>query len=275
MKARVRKTQKSIHESPILTTTGAAGNVYVDKVAVGPVTATVQAVEAATSVSSQFVTGLQDGIVGLGFIEGNGCSPNSCYGFMHQVANNVPKVLFSAALRHAAPGVYDIGFIDPTKYTGALTYTDVVDLQGGGYWEFLANGYSVGSGAEQTSSIDAIADTGTSLALVDDAIVNAFYAPVSGAVYNSTYGAVIFPCSSASQLQSLSYYINGVKKTMPGSYGVYSTLSSPAGYCYGGIQSNDNVGFTILGDVFLKSQYVVFDVCLKRLGFAQQAGVTV
>lgn len=238
-------------------------------------TATVQAVEAATSVSTTFTSGTQDGIVGLGFIEGNQCTPNSCYGFMHQVANNVPKVLFSAALRHNAPGEYDIGFIDPSKYTGSIVYTDVVDMQGGGYWEFLAQGYSIGSGVEQVGNIDAIADTGTSLALVDDAIVNAFYADIAGAAYNSTWGGVIFPCPSASQLQSLSYWINGAKRTMPGSYGVYGTLSSPAGYCFGGVQSNDNVGFTILGDVWLKSQYVVFDVCLQRLGFAQQVGVVV
>lgn len=254
---------------------GASGIVNVDSVAVGGVTATVQAVEAATSVSTQFVNGIQDGIVGLGFIEGNQCSPNRCYGFIHQLAGVLPKTLFTATLRHNAPGEYDLGFIDSSKYTGSLVYTDVSDIQGNGFWEFVASGYSLGNGAQVSGSIDAIADTGTSLALVDDAIVNAYYANAAGATYNDTLGGVIFPCSSASSLPSLSFYINGAKRTMPAGYGVYGTLSSPAGYCFGGIQSNGDMGFSILGDVFLKSQFVVFDFCLQRLGFAQQAGVAV
>lgn len=60
---------------------------------------------------------------------------------------------------------------------------------------------------------------------------------------------------------------------MPGSYGVYLKIGDAANTCYGGVQSNSGAGYTIMGDVFLKSQFVVFDVHVPRIGFGQQTGV--
>ena len=81
---------------------------------------------------------------------------------------------------------------------------------------------------------------------------------------------------------------------MPGSYAIYGPAGI-AGYvdqnpltvllanvlisvnrqCFGGIQSNQGSGLTIIGDIFLKSQFVVYDRTVPRVGFAQQKGVTV
>lgn len=165
------------------------------------------------------------------------------------------------------------GYIDPGLFTGAVTYAPTNDNLGGGYWEFNSGGYSLNNDSKINLKMDSIADTGTSLLLADDAVVSAFYAPLPSAYYDSTYGAMCFACNETDLLPDLSYYIGGGKHTMPGSYGVYGQVSTPAGYCYGGVQSNSGIGFTILGDVFLKSQYVIFDYGKKRIGFAQQAGV--
>jgi aspergillopepsin I len=63
--------------------------------------------------------------------------------------------------------------------------------------------------------------------------------------------------------------ISGYEATVPGSLMNYG--SSGDGSCLGGLQSNAGIGFSIFGDIFLKSQYVVFDASGPQLGFAPQA----
>jgi aspergillopepsin I len=52
----------------------------------------------------------------------------------------------------------------------------------------------------------------------------------------------------------------------------YAPLSEGSTTCFGGLQSDAGVGFSIFGDIFLKSQYVVFDQSTgsPRIGFGQQ-----
>jgi aspergillopepsin I len=48
-------------------------------------------------------------------------------------------------------------------------------------------------------------------------------------------------------------------------------LQQQGSACFGGLQSSGSIGVNIFGDVFLKSQYVVFDSEGPQLGFAPQA----
>lgn len=57
----------------------------------------------------------------------------------------------------------------------------------------------------------------------------------------------------------------------PGKHIKMSAIDEEGSSCFGGIQSNSGMSFSIFGDVFLKSQYVVFDPEKPRLGFAPQA----
>jgi aspergillopepsin I len=171
--------------------------------------------------------------------------------------------LFAVALKHGQPGVYDFGFTDSSKYTGSIVYTDVDSSQG--FWSFSVDSYTAGS--RSGAGFDGIADTGTTLLLLDDTIVSQYYSQVSGAKNNNNAGGYVFPCSAT--LPDFSVSISGYEATVPGSLMNYG--SSGDGSCLGGMQSNAGIGFSIFGDIFLKSQYVVFDASGPQLGFAPQA----
>ena len=208
-----------------------------------------------------------DGLLGLAFGSINTVMPVPQKTFFESVLSSLPKPIFTAALKHGKPGSYDFGYIDSTKYTGAITYTPVNSANG--FWEFTATGYSIGS-TFYASTLDTIADTGTSLIYVPATAARNYYRQVSGAQNNYNAGGYIFPCSS--MLPDFSITIGAVSHTVPGSYINYSPYGN--GYCFGGIQSSAGIGINILGDVFLKSQYVVFDhgsTGSPRIGFAQQS----
>ncbi|KAK7703742.1 hypothetical protein SLS57_010779 [Botryosphaeria dothidea] len=250
---------------------GASGKVYADKVVVGGVTATSQAVEAATSVSTSFTQDTDnDGLLGLAFSTINTVEPESKKTFFDTVGDSLAKKLFTVTLKKGEAGSYDLGYIDDSKYTGEIVYVDVDTSNG--FWEFKPSAYAVGDGATQTATIDAIADTGTTLLYLPRDVVSAYYEQVSGAQYSSNYGGYIFDCST--DLPAFSLVINGEKRTVPGSYVNYAPASGSQ--CFGGIQRDDGIGFSIVGDIFLKSQFVVFDASstTPRLGWAQQAGVS-
>jgi hypothetical protein len=77
---------------------------------IGPVTATSQAVEAATSVSSAFTQDTDsDGLVGLAFSSINTVTPKAASTFFDTVKGELDQALFAADLVKGAAGSYDFG----------------------------------------------------------------------------------------------------------------------------------------------------------------------
>jgi Eukaryotic aspartyl protease len=69
-----------------------------------------------------------------------------------------------------------------------------------GFWEFTSTQIAIGNSQPQTvtgGSGTAIADTGTSLLIVDPPVVSAYWSQVSGALNSAQSGGVVFPCDSA------------------------------------------------------------------------------
>lgn len=247
---------------------GASGVVFADQVVVGPVTATRQVVEAATSVSSTFASNSNDGLLGLAFSAINTVRPNQAKTFFDTVKPTLKQALFTADLKAGAAGAYGFGFIDNTRYTGPITYTPV--LSRNGFWEFNAGNYAIGSGGTRGTIGDAIADTGTTLLYLPPDIVADYYSNVRGAGYDQNQGGYTFPCRSS--LPSFSATIGGTAFAVPGRLVNYAPIDNAGTTCFGGIQRDTGLPFSIFGDVFLKSVFVVFDQTQSspRLGFARQ-----
>ncbi|KAA8652692.1 hypothetical protein EYZ11_007965 [Aspergillus tanneri] len=246
----------------------ASGDVYKDTVNIGGVTANGQAVEAASKISQQFTQDKNnDGLLGLAFSSINTVKPKPQTTFFDTVKSQLDSPLFAVTLKYHAPGTYDFGFIDKSKYTGEIAYAKVDNSQG--FWQFTADGYGVGDGQTNSNSITGIADTGTTLILIDDTVVEDYYKNVDGAKQDQQAGGYVFPCST--ELPNFTVVIGSYKAVVPGKHINYAPVQEGSQSCFGGIQSNSGLGFTIFGDVFLKSQYVVFDSQGPRLGFAKQA----
>src|ERR1700760_2686271 len=76
----------------------------------GQVTATSQAVEAATSISSAFVSDTDnDGLVGLAFSSINTVSPKPVNTFFDTVKSSLDQAVFCADLKKGEAGSYDFG----------------------------------------------------------------------------------------------------------------------------------------------------------------------
>lgn len=122
---------------------GAAGTVGTDTVAIGGATATKQAVELATAVSSSFVMDTaNDGLVGLAMSSLNTVKPTQQTTFFDTIMPQLAAPVFSVNLKNDSTGTYQFGGIDNTAYTGQLTS---VPVQAGGFWQVASPTFTVGS----------------------------------------------------------------------------------------------------------------------------------
>lgn len=175
---------------------GASGNVGTDTVDIGGVTVTSQAIGMATDVSDTFIKDTNsNGLVGLGFSKSNTVKPNKQLTFFDNVLPSLAQPVFTADLRQDEVGAYEFGAIDATRFAGDLTWAPIDPSRG--FWEFPSTKFRVGTG-DLLSALggSAIADTGTTLMLVNPAVVNAYYGQVEGAVNNLTAGGITFPCDT-------------------------------------------------------------------------------
>ncbi|KIN05079.1 hypothetical protein OIDMADRAFT_101895 [Oidiodendron maius Zn] len=264
----------------------AKGDVYTDKVTLGGITVT-QAVECATSVDDTDDNDHKlDGILGVGFNSGGGVfgilQTDQPDPQMTLVENAFPQLvsgLFTADLNFNQNGVYNFGYIDQARFTTPITYMPVRNFNN---WIVETSGYQIGNNGAQSVTWKALIDTGTTNVLLPPSVVDAYFAAAPQAKKQSE-GVYYVPCDATTAAlpnftitftppQPVASFIQpsssgGINTrpynaVIPGKYFIGNPTGKNDGMCQGGM---NNMGAEqpwdiILGDVFLMTQLVVFDV---------------
>jgi len=226
-----------------------------------------QAVEIASKLSDQFQQGMGDGLCGLAFDTINCVQPTPVRTPVDNMAlqGDIPATsqLFTAYLSSykdkdaGDTSFYTFGTIDQQVVNGQpINYTPV-DVTNG-LWQFASTSAVVNNVAIPLASNSAIADTGTTLAMIDDVTCKAIYAAIPGSKYDSTQQAYIYPSSTpVSSLPVVQFAIGDKLLTMHQDDLGFADVGN--GMVYGSCQSRGNLPFSIFGDAVLKSMYCIFD----------------
>ncbi|KAJ1679751.1 hypothetical protein EV182_001401 [Spiromyces aspiralis] len=253
----------------------ASGNLMIDSVTIGNLTVPNQVIGLATDESSAYQTDVVDGLLGLAY-----SSASSIPGELHALSfiDNVfendllKEPLFSVFLKRNGDvnyaGEYLFGAIDKSRYKGELTWAPVTRDK---FWEITVNGGRFTDSSGETHKLNisggAIVDTGTTLLVMNQQQATEFHKRITGASNNSLYGW-IFPCDAAAvNPGSLEFEIGSAYFSVPVSDIVREPVKDLEGQCFSGVTSG-NVPLMILGDVFIKNNYVVFDRGNNRVGLA-------
>jgi len=250
----------------------ASGNVFTDVVSVGDVSIPNQAVELAEKLSPSFLQeGGSDGLLGLAWPALNTVKPSiQATPVQNMIKQNlIPLPLFTANLdKGDNKGFYTFGVIDAAKAgvsESDIQYTDVDNSQG--FWMFSSTTATVNGKTIPLTGNTAIADTGTTLALVSDTLVKEIYKAIPGSKMDSAQGGFVFPEDAT--VPDVALAVGDSMFTINAADFAYGTATN--GMLFGGIQSRGDNPFDILGDIFLKSVYVIFDQGNTRIGMAQRS----
>jgi len=239
-----------------------------DSVTVGSVTVpNLLFAEAVKEPGVAFIAAHFDGIMGFGFpeISVNGMTP-FFQGALAAGAIKEAKFAFYLEKSGSTGGELSLGGADSTKYTGDFTYTPITTK---GYWQFSVAAVTVG-GNSFASTTEAIADTGTSLLVVPTTVFTSLLTKFpAGAVKPLLHGEYMVDCSKVSTLPTISFSIGGKEFALEGSDYVLNVQ----GQCLLGFLGLDvpppRGPLWILGDVFLRKYYTVFDYGNAQIGFAK------
>ncbi|KYO41671.1 pepsin A precursor isoform B [Alligator mississippiensis] len=206
-----------------------------------------------------------DGILGLAFpsISSSGATPV----FDNVMSQNlVSQDLFSVYLSsNDEEGSFVMfGGIDQSYYSGSLNW---IPLSAETYWQITVDSITMGGQAVAcTSGCQAIIDTGTSLLAGPPSAISNIQSTI-GATQDSN-GQYVISCSAIDSLPSIIFTINGIELSVPASaYIIESQGSCASGF--EGIDIPTNSGeLWILGDVFIRLYYAVFDRANNQIGLA-------
>ena len=165
------------------------------------------------------------------------------------------------------------GGVNSEKYNGELQTLPIISEGDGQYAEFIIALTAMGESGNTGSIINgiqigALLDSGSSLMYLPNNITNAIYNAV-GAQYDKSQGAAFIDCSLANTDSTIDFTFSGVTIQV-----AWNELIIPIGSDNGQTQciigiSPSNGQSAVLGDTFLRSAYVVYDIDSNEISLAQ------
>ncbi|XP_069059187.1 pepsin A-like [Pleurodeles waltl] len=204
-----------------------------------------------------------DGILGLGYpsLAADGATPvfDNLWS-QGLISQNLFSVYLSA--NEDSGSVVTFGGYNPSYYRGNINW---VPLSSKGYWQINLQSITMnGNVIACNGGCQAIVDTGTSLIAGSYSGVSSIQNAI-GATQNSN-GEYSVNCNTMGSLPDIVFTINGVQYPVPASAYINQSKHS----CTSNFQTT-GAGLWILGDVFIREYYVVFDRAGDYIGLAPLA----
>lgn len=207
-----------------------------------------------------------DGILGLGFSSIS--IDNTPTVFDNAIKQNaVDQPVFAFYLGDNADGELTFGGYDASKFSGELEF---VKLESATYWEIALDSVAAGdyhsTPNDDGSATTAIVDSGTSL-LTGPKKEIAKLAAAFGAKPNFM-GQYTIDCAKVPSLPDVEFTIAGKVYTVPGPSSVIQAQGTCL-FAFMGMDFPKPGPQWILGDVFMRQYYTVFNVLDETIGFAK------
>ncbi|KAK0737311.1 aspartic peptidase domain-containing protein [Apiosordaria backusii] len=246
------------------------GHAFHDSIDIGGIPLHNAVVQSAVAVSHSLSADKDiDGIFGMAYKLHSQVIPKQPT-VLETLQAHLDKPLFTADLKYRSDeGAYTFGYIDSDRHIDEIKYTAL--LPNSTFWEFNLTGVHVaGQNIWYLQNWRVIADTGTTFMLLSPDVVDMYYSSVPTSRQDRSLGGVWhFPCNTTLPDFELGL-ANGWVATVPGKYINYTVFEDMPGQCMGALQPFYSEDFGILGDIFLKAVYAVFDVAGGRIGFAHK-----
>jgi saccharopepsin len=213
-----------------------------------------------------FAFGKFDGILGLAYdtIAVNHITP-PFYTMVNQKLVDEPVFSFRLGSSESDGGEALFGGIDDSAYEGEITY---VPVRRKAYWEVELEKIQFGDEELELEKTGAAIDTGTSLIALPTEIADLMNAQIGAK--KSWNGQYTVECDTVPSLPDLTFYFGGEGFSISGT----DYILEVQGTCisaFTGLDLNLPGGQSIwiVGDVFLRKYYTVYDLGNDAVGFAK------
>ncbi|PHH82407.1 hypothetical protein CDD82_6095 [Ophiocordyceps australis] len=281
---------QNLFQISYLDNSSSTGDYFADRIQLGPDSLQNFTMGLGTATSVAY------GLVGVGYVN-NEASVDT----IQQLYPNLPVALANAQLintvayslwlndLNAQTGNILFGGVDTEEFTGPLTRIPILlDRTVNNYTSFMVSLYSIEASSPSGSDVltvpelplPVVLDSGTSLTFLPPDLVDQVWAEV-GAKYDEDVGLALLPCAAAKSQGYFSFAFSGplgprINVTMAelvfqldgGKQKQKLQRRRGKSVCGFGISKQTDPPY-LLGDTFLRSAYVVYDLVNNEIGIAQ------